>query len=185
MNMVIRKVLYLIKTIALKISYKQNIEITGLPKIEMNCRIRIDDGVLNISKGATIREGGYISLQDGAKITIGQNVSINRNISIVSRLKVDIGNECIIGPNVTIYDHDHSFDYDGYKEGYKKGEVVIEPHTWIGANVVILRGTRIGSNSIIGAGSIVSGIIPPHSLVVSNRDLIVQKIENRRDGEKE
>ncbi len=51
---------------------------------------------------------------------------------------------------------------------FKTSKTVIEEHCWIGAGVIILKGAYIGKNSIIGAGAIVKGNVPAHSLVMSD-----------------
>ena len=49
----------------------------------------------------------------------------------------------------------------------------------MGANSVILKGTKIGKNSVIGAGCVLKGDIPPNSLVIANRDVTIKKLEKR------
>jgi acetyltransferase-like isoleucine patch superfamily enzyme len=54
--------------------------------------------------------------------------------------------------------------------------VVIEEGVWIGAHAIILKGARIGKGSIIGAGAVVSGEIPPMSIAAGNPAKVVKKI---------
>lgn len=115
----------------------------------------------------------------GGSLRIGNNVSFNRNCIVICRDEITIEDDVIFGPGVTIYDHDHIFSDQGIQPGYKHGSVVIEKGCWVAANVTILRNTRIGEGSVIGAGVVVKGDIPPHSLVTSNRDLNIIPIENR------
>lgn len=112
-------------------------------------------------------------------IEIGDNVSFNRNNIIVCHNEINIGNRCAFGPNVVIYDHDHKFDHNGIvKNEYNTAPIEIGDDCWVGANVTILKGTHIGKCSIIGAGTVVKGIIPPYSIVKSNRELIIKPIDN-------
>ena len=88
-----------------------------------------------------------------------------------------IEDECIFGPNVCVYDHDHIFDENGidnYNFSYK--DVHIGRGCWIGAGAIILKGTNIGEGSIVGAGTIVKGVVPPHSIVTNKRDLVIKPI---------
>ena len=62
---------------------------------------------------------------------------------------------------------------------YKIGNIVIENNSWIGANVTILRDTHIGEGCVIGAGAVIRGNIPPHSLVTADRSVRIVPIENR------
>lgn len=113
----------------------------------------------------------------GGKLTIGSHISFNRNDIIACVDEVTIGSGCFFGPNVVIYDHDHIFSAEGFsKTGLKTAPVVIEPGCWIGAGVTILRGTHIGEGCVIGAGTIVKGNIPAHSLVRSDRGMKVEPI---------
>ena len=109
----------------------------------------------------------------GGRLTIKNGCSFNRNTIVVARKEISIGSNTLVGPNVCIYDHDHSFGAEGIiKHEYKYGEINIGNNVWIGAGAIILRGTTIGNNSIIGAGCVVSGNIPNNSLVTAeNRHL--------------
>ena len=117
------------------------------------------------------------SQQWGGVLNVGNNVSFNRNCIVICRKEISIKDNVIFGPGVTIYDHDHKFSNEGILPGFNHGAVVIESGCWIGANVTILRNTHIGEGSVIGAGAIVKGDIPPHSIVKSDRTLSIIPIE--------
>lgn len=115
-------------------------------------------------------------LHMGGVLQIGNNVGINSNCIISSHDNIEIGDNVEIGPNVCIYDHDHDTKCEG---GIKAGKFITAPvsvgnNTWIGANVVILRGTKIGKNCIIAAGSIVKGEIPDNSTYIQKREKIIK-----------
>ena len=88
---------------------------------------------------------------------------------ILPAITLDSGVE--LSPNVQIYDHDHDFRADGgIKAGkYKTTPVSIGKNVWIGANSVILRGSTIGENAVVGAGSVVKGMIQENSVFVQKR----------------
>ena len=119
----------------------------------------------------------------GGIITIGEGCSFNRNVIIISRKQISIGNKTIIGPNVCIYDHDHEFGPNGViSDKYKDGTVSIGNNVWIGAGSIILRGSIIGDNCVIGAGCVITGEIPANSLVISeNRNLQIERLDKRHD----
>lgn len=98
---------------------------------------------------------------------------------MICRKKISIADDVIFGPGVTIYDHDHIFSYEGILPGFKYGDVIIEEGCWIAANVTILKNTHIGKGCVIGAGALVQGDIPPHSLVTGNRAINIVPIEKR------
>jgi len=76
------------------------------------------------------------------------------------------GSNIRIGPNVCIASANHSQDdYDCHDKGEP---ITIGDNVWISANAVILPGVQIGSNVIIGAGSVVTGSVPDNSIAAGN-----------------
>ena len=62
---------------------------------------------------------------------------------------------------------------------YGSFRIIIGNNCWIASNVVILKGTKIGNNCVIGAGCIVSGIIPDNSIVrLSNNNYIIEEMRD-------
>ncbi len=133
-------------------------------------------GTLSLGKNVSTYKRVTFSVY-GGHLKIGENVSFNRNSTIVCNDTINIGDGCAFGPNVVIYDHDHIFSADGFAMGqFRSSPIEIEDHCWIGANVTILRGTHIGRGSVIGAGTVVKGDIPSFSLVTGNRELHIETI---------
>ena len=117
----------------------------------------------------------------GGVIEIGNNVFFNNGTSITAKEKIEIGDNCIFGENVKIYDHNHVFkelQKPIMEQGFSTKEIHIGSNCWLGSNVVVLRGANIGDNCVIGAGCIVSGDVPCNSLV---RSVSNQTIEARKD----
>ncbi len=147
-------------------------------RINRKTHLLCNGGNLHIGNNVTVFEMGHISSIDGGIINLEESVFINRNCCIVSREEVTIGRGCIIGPNVTIYDHNHKFSQAGIaKAEYRTAAVEIGENCWIGAGAIILKGSKIGANSIIGAGVVVDGVIPEKSIIkVSTKDYVVDRI---------
>ena len=168
---------YFIITIKYKICYGNKLNFEGLFRKRIDTEIVLkNDGNIFIGKGLSVKRNVSIT-SVGGSLSIGSGVSFNRNCLIGCRKEIKIGNDVMVGPGVTIYDHDHVFTYEGIQSEYKCGSVVIENGCWIGANVTILRNTYIGEGSVIGAGVLVKGNVPPHSLVTSNRNLNIIPIK--------
>ena len=113
------------------------------------------------------------------KFKVGNNVFFNDNCCITVLEKVKIGDFSSFGQGVCIYDHDHIYKTENLtgKSGYNKSSVIIGKNVWVGANCTILKGSHIGDNSVIAAGTVVRGKIPANSLVYNQRDLIIKNIK--------
>lgn len=148
--------------------------------IKIGRRSRISWSVLIKNSQGDIKLGNYFHAKRnttihavGGSINIDNNCFINESCEIVSMKRILIGKNCKIGPGVYIYDHNHGiFD----RENYSKEEIIIGDNVWIGANAVILKGSHIGDNCIIGASSIISGIIEDNCIVHNNNKLIIKSI---------
>lgn len=171
-------VLCVIRGIAMRIKNINHIHLPLHSRLGKRTNISTKNGKIEFGFGFVSSTNTAFSAVDGGEMKIGERVRVNRNSIFICRDKITIGNHCTFGPNVCIYDHDHIFGIEGVKQGYRCGEVVIHDNCWIGAGVIILRNTHIGEGCIIGAGCIVKGSIPPHSLVTMDRKLIIKEIHN-------
>jgi len=104
-------------------------------------------------------------------VTMGDGLSINQNVLILSSydVPIKIGNYVLIGPNVVIRNANHGFkDLDTPMRFQKKTakEIIIEDDVWIAANCVIVAGAIIRKGSIVAAGSVVTkGEYPENSII--------------------
>ena len=99
--------------------------------------------------------------------------------------EIEIGNNVLISPHVTITSHQHSYqDADKlFREQRVLFEkVVIKDNVWIGSNAVILPGIKLGSNSIIAAGAVVIKDVPANSLVGGVPAKHIKKLFAKEDG---
>lgn len=172
-------ILGILKSIIVKLQNGKQLKMKIYKNISFFSQIKAKKSVIVIGKGLLLNRNSAIIAVCNGKITIGNNVSFNRNCLCVSHEKIYIGDNVSIGPNVCIYDHDHKFNEKGKQSGFKMSDVIIEENVWIGAGCIILRGTHIGKNTVIGAGCIIKGDIPPNSLVTQNRQLNIVKLNKR------
>ena len=133
--------------------------------------------VFEMTKGAKVKLGKMVRAHSGCKfkvrrnaeLVIGDGVKINYYCIFACHEKITIGAGTEFGPSVYLYDHDHDYR-SGLKENkYKCAPIAIGKNCWIGASTVILRGTTIGDDCVIGAGSIVTGVIPSGSVYFQKR----------------
>lgn len=118
------------------------------------------------------RNNCVFRVRDDAFLQIGYGVAFNNNCILTCRKKIVIGNDVIIGPNCLIFDNDHDYKSSNFKYTYNTSEIIIEDNVWIGGSCVILKGSHIGHDSVIGAGCVIKGIVPPNTVVYNNQELI-------------
>ena len=132
---------------------------------------------LIIGRNFKMRDGSKIRVRKNAKCMIGKNTSLNCNNMIVCHDKIEIGDDVMFGPNIYIFDHDHDYRAEGgTKAGkYKTSPIKIGNNVWIGANTMVLRGTEIGDNCVIGAGSVVKGKIGANTVLYQKRENVLNE----------
>lgn len=117
-----------------------------------------------------IRRNTTIRMDHNSILEIGEKVFINDNCSINCIHNIRIGDYTKIGPGVSINDNDHNFRAKKGDERMLKGDIIIGKNVWIGANTVILRGTTIGDNAVIAAGSVLKGYVAPNTVFLNKRE---------------
>lgn len=108
---------------------------------------------------------------------IGHDTFINHNAYLMDGGGITIGHHCFIGPNCGMYTAIHPTLAKERNKGLEKAlPIVIGDNCWIGADVTILPGVTIGSNSIIGAKSVVTKDIPDNVIAVGNPCRVLRPI---------
>lgn len=127
------------------------------------------------SEGAFVNPPFYCDY--GKHIEVGKNFFANYNCMILDVAKVTIGDNCQMAPNVAIYTAGHPVHPDTRNTAYEYGiEVTIGDNVWIGGNTVICPGVHIGSNTVIGAGSVVTKDIPDWCIAAGNPCRVIRTI---------
>ncbi|MBQ9636319.1 MAG: sugar O-acetyltransferase [Prevotella sp.] len=113
----------------------------------------------------------------GKQISVGRRFFANFNLTILDEARVTIGDDCFIGPNVSIYTACHSTDpvERNTRQEWAR-PVTIGDNVWIGGSVTILPGVTIGDNVTIGAGSVVVKDIPSNAVAVGNPCRVVRMV---------
>ena len=108
---------------------------------------------------------------------IGKGVFINHNAYLMDGGGITIGDHCFIGPNLGAYTAAHPFLPEQRNTGLELAlPIVIGANCWLGANVTIMPGVRIGEGCVIGAGSLVTKDIPAGSLAMGSPCRVVRPI---------
>ena len=125
---------------------------------------------------------GHIESRNiSAEVIIGNGVFINNNFTVIcDKSKIEIGDNCLIGTNCTIYDSDfhHLEPSKRMEPGYACRPVKIHNNVFIGANVLILKGSEIGDNTVVASGSVVCGIFPSNVIIGGVPAKVIKVIDN-------
>jgi len=113
----------------------------------------------------------------GNHIKVGKNFFCNYNCTMLDVGRITFGDNCLLAPNVAIYTAGHPIHPDSRNSLYEYGiDVTVGDNVWIGGNVVIMPGVNIGSNCVIGAGSVVTKDIPAWSIAAGNPARVIRTI---------
>ena len=131
-------------------------------------------------QGVSIREdniiGNNVSVGTNSVLEFGNRIGNNSRVHSNCFLEqVTIGMYVFIGPHVVFTDDPHPMECPKYKEC--KGGVKVEDYARVGANSTILPGVKIGRNSLIGAGSVVTKDVPENAVVVGSPARVVKMID--------
>lgn len=112
------------------------------------------------------------------KLIIGKHCSIQHAVHIYCSSKVELENGCLIASGCMITDENHGTNPEG--EYYLNQKLITKPTllkegVWLGENVSVLNGSTIGKRSIIGANSVVNGIIPDYCIAVGIPAKVIKK----------
>ncbi|MCI8398939.1 MAG: sugar O-acetyltransferase [Oscillibacter sp.] len=130
---------------------------------------------------------GPVQLDYGVFTTVGDHFYANFNFTVLDSCPVVIGDNVFFGPNCSLVTALHSFNpaercvrqrADGsfYDIEFAK-PITIGSDCWFGTNVVVCGGVTIGEGCVIGAGSVVTRDIPPHTLAAGNPCRVIRKLE--------
>lgn len=118
----------------------------------------------------------------GGKIEIGENCGISGS-TIYAWDSIKIGNYTRVGANCKIVDNDFhpvelEYRHKALNEEYaRRAQIEIGDDCFIGMNSIILKGTKLGNNVIVGAGSVVHGSFPDNCIIAGNPARIIKKLD--------
>ncbi len=135
---------------------------------------------IKFGKKVTFRKGFSLMIDKKASVIIGDGCFFNNFCAINAMENIEIGKNCLFGENVKIYDHNHIFTKKETlikDQGFKTEKIKIEDNCWICSDVVILKGTEIGENSVIGAGIVLNENVTKNSIIKSQNNYKMEKIQ--------
>jgi acetyltransferase-like isoleucine patch superfamily enzyme len=130
---------------------------------------------LQIGRRGTIRFGRFVWIGDGTKIRchegvveIGEKTVIGQECTISAYQRVQIGEQCVIADRAMFIDFDHGVaevERPIRVQGIYKRDTVVGSNVWIGYGACVLRGVRVGDNSVIGTNAVVTKDVPANAVV--------------------
>jgi acetyltransferase-like isoleucine patch superfamily enzyme len=130
---------------------------------------------LQVARGAQVEFGRFVWLGDGTKVRchegrveIGDKTVIGQECTISAYQRVRIGEQCVIADRAMFIDFDHGVvevERPIRLQGIYKRDIEVGSNVWIGYGACILRGVRVGDNSIVGTNSVVTKDVPANAVV--------------------
>lgn len=151
-----------------------------LQRISPFCALKqFGNGRLAIGRNTELAHGCDIEAHGDGIVTIGEGTYMNRYCMISAHRSVTIGAHCMFGPGIKIFDNNHRFSKEqGVSPDLKSEAISIGDNCWLGSDVIVLKGARIGNNCVIGAGCVVSGDIPDGTIVKLRQELTIETIRS-------
>lgn len=176
---------------AQRIQYGKNCAFYGIPVIicTKDSTLEMGDGVVCVSSFLSNLVGLYqrsiIFARAGARLIIEDDVRMS-GVTIYSREFIRIGKHTSIGGNVKIMDHDfHPIDPNERlkhpNSGMKTKPIDIGENVFIGCNCIILKGSKIGNNCVVGAGAVVAGVFEDNCVIAGNPARVVRKLDLKEE----
>lgn len=183
-------IFYMIKNIKTPFYVNKNVEFRTPKqiKIDKDCTIKARTIIngrstksefgIEFGENTYVKENCYLDAYNGF-IHIDGFCAFGQNTIIHGGGGVKIGKYVIVSANCFILSSNHKFDSIEFPimlQGDKQKGIIIEDNVWLGSNVIVLDGVKIGKNSVIGAGTIITKDVPPNSKIYNKNNLITQKI---------
>ena len=112
----------------------------------------------------------------GTGMKVGRNVFVNQNCTFYDLGGLEIGDDVMIGPNVSLITSGHPVEPSRRRDCVVAKPIVIGRNVWIGAGATIIGGVTIGENAVVAAAAVVTRDVPPNTLVGGNPAKIIRSI---------
>ncbi|MDR0245174.1 MAG: sugar O-acetyltransferase [Burkholderia sp.] len=112
----------------------------------------------------------------GTGMKLGRNVFVNQNCTFYDLGGLEIGDDVMIGPNVSLITSGHPVAPSRRRDCVVAKPIVIERNVWLGAGATIIGGVTVGENSVVAAAAVVTRDVPPNTLVGGNPATVIRSI---------
>lgn len=145
--------------------------------VALGTRVRFF-GPVRLSIGSHSALFDDVIISGVGEVQIGDRSTIGHNSVLVSRERIQIGNDCMLAAFCYVLDVDHEFADPGKpipQQGLRIKPVVVGNDVWVGAGTFILRGVTIGDGAVVAANSVVTEDVPPYTVVAGCPAKVVKK----------
>jgi len=151
-------------------------DVHWLQRISPLCSLKVfRHGKISVGRNCEFAAYCDFEVHGNGTLVIGEGTYFNRYCMISAHEHVTIGKHCMFGPGVKIFDNNHVHSPESGVSGKLiTGAISIGDNSWVASDSIILKGTHIGKNCVIGAGCIVRGEIPDGSVVVNKQDVMIR-----------
>ncbi len=115
--------------------------------------------------------------EHGTDLRIGRNVFINQNCTIYDLGGVGIGDDVLIGPNVSLITSGHPLDPSLRRAAVTAAPIAIGRNVWIAAGATVIGGVTVGENSVVAAGAVVTRDVPSNTLVAGVPASVIRSLD--------
>lgn len=143
----------------------------GVRLNRVSIRVNGNNNVIDIQRNANLTTTEIVMEDDGGGLVIGEGTSLsgNTHLAVIEGKKIEIGNNCMFSANITVRVGDsHSIIQDESGKRINQSQsVIIGDHVWIGNQVILLKGTQIPPNCIVGSGSVVTKSFDEENVIIA------------------
>jgi len=197
LGLAMRKIFFpcLFQKVGKGVVFGRNITLRHPYKIALGANCVIDDNVLLDAKGEKndglrlgdnvyIGRNTILSCKEGS-IAVGDYTNISANCSLLSETEINLGRYCFLaGHCYLVAGGNHSFDDVSrpimFQPSISKGGIRIGDDVWLGAGVIVLDGATIGQGTVVGAGAVVTGLLPEFAVAVGSPARVIRDRRERR-----
>ena len=197
LGLAMRKIFFpcLFQKVGKGVVFGRNITLRHPYKIALGANCVIDDNVLLDAKGEKndglrlgdnvyIGRNTILSCKEGS-IAVGDYTNISANCSLLSETEINLGRYCFLaGHCYLVAGGNHSFDDVSrpimFQPSISKGGIRLGDDVWLGAGVIVLDGATIGQGTVVGAGALVTGLLPEFAVAVGSPARVIRDRRERR-----
>lgn len=159
-----------------KLVHWNRFDVHWMQRVSPLCALKVfQRGVIRVGRNCEFAAYCDFEVHGEGVLEIGEGTYFNRYCMISAHERVSIGKHCMFGPGVKIFDNNHQYSVErGVSSQLITAPITIGDNCWIASDAIILKGTHIGRNCVIGAGCIICGEIPDGSVVVNKQDVVIR-----------